>query len=460
MNPLSFSTCPIKLSRNFSLCYYLLWDCPVKRKVTGGCAGDGVRQAGSFSAPGLARRPGRARDPPFPSRGRQGPSSRALPGAWCVSWPGDPRPRGQLRPRRLDTPQTGHTPGLLWPQASSRRRRRPPPPFLLRSCPGRPAGPELAGAGESGASARGCDGTDVAPARWRHQAREPRRRGRQRGQPRSWRRRRGGGWRGRAGSARQQLEERFADLAASHLEATCARDERARQNARLRQENARLRLENRRLKRENCSPFRQALRFPGEGSDGASADSARATPVPEEASMNRRARVGGPEAEPEPQGPSSPAWEVGPYCRWASSRGGRDRVGTGRNVLWQPWLRPPSPTAPALRALAAARGRSLERRGLAQSPPLLVRPGPDTCGAASFLPADVGERVGLPGSRRVPGARLWRVLVSVERDLAPQGRALNQRERGGSRAFLMPELFWVWWGPVVFFPLFRFLQGW
>ncbi|XFF80283.1 hypothetical protein AB1E18_006502 [Capra hircus] len=108
----------------------------------------------------------------------------------------------------------------------------------------------------------------------------------------------GVGWRGRAGGARQQLEERFADLAASHLEAICARDERDRQNARLREENARLRLENRRLKRENRRLFRQALRFPAEGSDGASADSARATPVPEEASMNRRARGGGPEDEP------------------------------------------------------------------------------------------------------------------------------------------------------------------
>ena len=118
-----------------------------------------------------------------------------------------------------------------------------------------------------------------------------------RGQGRPGRVRGGGGsggsvgWRGRAGGARQQLEERFADLAASHLEAICARDERDRQNARLR-------LENRRLKRENRSLFRQALRFPGEGSDGASADSARATPVPEEASMNRRARGGGPEDEP------------------------------------------------------------------------------------------------------------------------------------------------------------------
>ncbi|XP_051817595.1 tumor suppressor candidate gene 1 protein [Antechinus flavipes] len=68
-----------------------------------------------------------------------------------------------------------------------------------------------------------------------------------------------GGWRGRAGGARQQLEERFADLAASHQEAIRARDERDRQNARLREENGRLRLENRRLKRENRSLFRQAL---------------------------------------------------------------------------------------------------------------------------------------------------------------------------------------------------------
>ena len=87
-------------------------------------------------------------------------------------------------------------------------------------------------------------------------------------------------------------------MAASHLEAICARDDWDRQNARLRGENARLQLENRRLERENRSPFRQALRFPGEGSDGASADSARATPVPEEASLNRRARGGGPEDEP------------------------------------------------------------------------------------------------------------------------------------------------------------------
>lgn len=82
----------------------------------------------------------------------------------------------------------------------------------------------------------------------------------------------GVGWRGRAGGARRQLEERFADLAASHLEALRARDERDRQNARLRDENARLRLENRRLKRENRSLFRQALRLPGDGGEREAAD--------------------------------------------------------------------------------------------------------------------------------------------------------------------------------------------
>ncbi|XP_037349027.1 tumor suppressor candidate gene 1 protein [Talpa occidentalis] len=108
----------------------------------------------------------------------------------------------------------------------------------------------------------------------------------------------GVGWRGRAGGARQQLEERFADLAASHLEALRARDERDRQNARLREENARLRLENRRLKRENRSLFRQALRLPGEGGDGRPADAPRAAPGPEEAGTNRRVRGGDPEDEP------------------------------------------------------------------------------------------------------------------------------------------------------------------
>lgn len=108
----------------------------------------------------------------------------------------------------------------------------------------------------------------------------------------------GVGWRGRAGGARRQLEERFADLAASHLEALRARDERDRQNARLREENARLRLENRRLKRENRSLFRQALRLPGEGGDGARAETANAIPGPEEVGTNRRARGSGPEDAP------------------------------------------------------------------------------------------------------------------------------------------------------------------
>ncbi|XP_054444121.1 tumor suppressor candidate gene 1 protein [Pteronotus mesoamericanus] len=118
----------------------------------------------------------------------------------------------------------------------------------------------------------------------------------------------GVGWRGRAGGAQQQLEERFADLAASHLEALRARDERDRQNARLREENARLRLENRRLKRENRSLFRQALRLPGEGSDGAPAEAAAAgeavaaaaatgTPGSEGTGTNPRARGGGPDGE-------------------------------------------------------------------------------------------------------------------------------------------------------------------
>ncbi|XP_048215041.1 tumor suppressor candidate gene 1 protein [Perognathus longimembris pacificus] len=105
----------------------------------------------------------------------------------------------------------------------------------------------------------------------------------------------GVGWRGRAGGSRQQLEERFADLAASHLEAIRARDERDRQNARLREENARLRLENRRLKRENRSLFRQALRLPGEGGD---CPPAEALPGPEDAGTNRGASGGGQDEEP------------------------------------------------------------------------------------------------------------------------------------------------------------------
>ncbi|XP_003407693.1 tumor suppressor candidate gene 1 protein [Loxodonta africana] len=121
------------------------------------------------------------------------------------------------------------------------------------------------------------------------------------GQGRPGRARGGGGvgWRGRAGGARQLLEERFADLAASHLEAIRARDERDRQNARLREENARLRLENRRLKRENRSLFRQALQFPGEGGDGTPAEATEATMALETTGANRKARGNGPEEEPD-----------------------------------------------------------------------------------------------------------------------------------------------------------------
>ncbi|XP_028629224.1 tumor suppressor candidate gene 1 protein [Grammomys surdaster] len=105
----------------------------------------------------------------------------------------------------------------------------------------------------------------------------------------------GVGWRGRAGGARRQLEERFADLAASHLEALRARDERDRQNARLREENARLRLENRRLKRENRSLFRQALRLPG---DSGEQEASVETLGPDEPAINRRARSEGRQDEP------------------------------------------------------------------------------------------------------------------------------------------------------------------
>lgn len=108
----------------------------------------------------------------------------------------------------------------------------------------------------------------------------------------------GVGWRGRAGGARRQLEERFADLAASHLEAVRARDERDRQNARLREENARLRLENRRLKRENRSLFRQALRLPPGDHDTDERDAADATlGGPDEPATHRRARGRGPDDE-------------------------------------------------------------------------------------------------------------------------------------------------------------------
>ena len=161
-----------------------------------------MRQAGSFSALGLARRPGRAWDPRFPSRGRKGPSSRALPrGIVCeLAWrsqaqgPAPPEKtrhasdRAHSRPPLASSQQppppatSSPPPQLPWPprRAGTRRRRR-----------ARPLGP--------GRRQRGWDRTDVAHARWRHQAREPWRRGRRRGRPRarppgprSWGRRRRG----------------------------------------------------------------------------------------------------------------------------------------------------------------------------------------------------------------------------------------------------------------------------
>uniref|UniRef100_A0A3Q7MNM5 Tumor suppressor candidate gene 1 protein n=2 Tax=Callorhinus ursinus TaxID=34884 RepID=A0A3Q7MNM5_CALUR len=239
----------------------------------------------------------------------RGLSSKALPGGIVCELAADRRPRGGAPPQETRHASDRQIPGPLWPQASN---RRPPPLLLLRCGPDRPAGPRSRPRLSAGPSAHGAGGAVETGPMWRMRGGATRRGscgggdggGDSRGQGRPGRARGGGGggggvgWRGRAGGARQQLEERFADLAASHLEAIRARDERDRQNARLREENARLRLENRRLKRENRSLFRQALRLPGEAGDGAAAEAARATPGPEEASTNRRARGGGLEDEP------------------------------------------------------------------------------------------------------------------------------------------------------------------
>lgn len=228
----------------------------------------------------------------------RGPAPRPLPGALCE----------QPAARRGDKTRLD--------RASSRpplaRGQKPPPataaPASSAVGPAAPPGPGLVRARARGPSALSPVGTGRM---WRMRGGATRRGsggggggGAGRGQGRPGRGRGcggGAGWRGRAGGARQQLEERFADLAASHLEALRARDERDRLNARLREENARLRLENRRLKRENRSLFRQALRLPGEGGDGADgapAAAARATPGPEEAGAHRTARGDGPDGEP------------------------------------------------------------------------------------------------------------------------------------------------------------------
>ncbi|XP_027970967.1 tumor suppressor candidate gene 1 protein [Eumetopias jubatus] len=291
--------------------------CRVRRKVTtGGCAGLQDEAGWFLQCPGLhgSARQNPAEDarfpapPPRPPGSARGLSSKALPGGIVCELAADRRPRGGAPPQETRHASDQQIPGPLWPQASNRR----PPPLLLRCGPDRPAGPRSRPRLSAGPSAHGAGGAVETGPMWRMRGGATRRGscgggdggGDSRGQGRPGRARGGGGigggvgWRGRAGGARQQLEERFADLAASHLEAIRARDERDRQNARLREENARLRLENRRLKRENRSLFRQALRLPGEAGDGAVAEAARATPGPEEASTNRRARGGGLEDEP------------------------------------------------------------------------------------------------------------------------------------------------------------------
>ncbi|XP_020825697.1 tumor suppressor candidate gene 1 protein [Phascolarctos cinereus] len=124
------------------------------------------------------------------------------------------------------------------------------------------------------------------------------------------------GWRGRAGGARQQLEERFADLAASHQEAIRARDERDRQNARLREENGRLRLENRRLKRENRSLFRQALQRQDEEQ-------------PKEPMRAPGAAGGGEHREPDQEEENGGSLEVGGHARGVGADQKERRAGGG-----------------------------------------------------------------------------------------------------------------------------------
>lgn len=238
-------------------------------------------------------------------------SSRAIPrGVVCA--PSRDRPQGRgggrLAARDKDTPQLGTTPGLPWPPA-----RAAPPPFFLRPPLSAPDGPQIAHAPASAAprASELAARPDQTRPMWRMRTGATRRGscggagggGGTRGELG----REGGGsaggsggvgWRGRAGGARRQLEERFADLAASHLEAVRARDERDRQNARLREENARLRLENRRLKRENRNLFRQALRLPP-GDNADERDAADATlGGPDEPAIHRQGRGGGPDDEP------------------------------------------------------------------------------------------------------------------------------------------------------------------
>ncbi|XP_056662290.1 tumor suppressor candidate gene 1 protein [Monodelphis domestica] len=153
-----------------------------------------------------------------------------------------------------------------------------------------------------------------------------------------------GGWRGRAGGARQQLEERFADLAASHQEAIRARDERDRQNARLREENGRLRLENRRLKRENRSLFRQALQRQDEEQSG---DSVQAAPT---------AAGGGEHLEANPEEEEGVAREARAHARAVGADKKERRVGGG----------PDEPGSPRALRARLERLEAMYRRALLQ----------------------------------------------------------------------------------------------
>lgn len=210
MKQLQVCNLPACLSQNLlSYHYFWLWDCPVRRKVTSGGDAGSQGEAGWFlQCPGLhgSARQNPAEDtrfPPPPSA--RGLSGEALPGGIVCELAADRRPRGAAPPR-----ETRH--------ASERANSRPPlapsqqPPPATSSLPPWPRPPRRAPKSPAPWRRplgprrwlRGWDGTDVAHAWWRHQARELRRWGRRWGQPRAgpprpgswgWRHRR---WRGLA----------------------------------------------------------------------------------------------------------------------------------------------------------------------------------------------------------------------------------------------------------------------
>lgn len=160
----------------------LLWDCPVRSQVTAAAAA-GLGQAGG-SCRAQACTEGSARQGPAGSA----PARAArLPRAFVCERPGDRGP-GAAPPRQTRHASTGEFPASSGPQpaaASSAVASAAPPAQLVRASE-RDLGPR-----------RGGDGTDVAHAWWRPQARGPRRRRRRRGRrragppgPGSWRRRR------------------------------------------------------------------------------------------------------------------------------------------------------------------------------------------------------------------------------------------------------------------------------